>query len=98
MTGTSAVMASLYAKGQLGPSHTFKHASIVGSEFTGKLLEEREILIAQDIGAAEELKKGSKVKAVVAEISGRAWITQYASVVCDPTDPFPHGFTVGDIW
>ena len=29
---------------------------------------------------------------------GQAWITGFASYVVDPTDPFPDGFTVGDIW
>ena len=29
---------------------------------------------------------------------GTAWITGFASYVVDPTDPFPEGFTVGDIW
>ena len=36
--------------------------------------------------------------AVVPTISGTAWITGFASYVVDPEDPFPEGFTVGDIW
>ena len=35
---------------------------------------------------------------VVPAITGSAWITRYAEVVVDPTDPFPEGFRVGDIW
>jgi len=31
-------------------------------------------------------------------ITGSAWITGFSSYVLDPTDPFPEGFTVGDIW
>ena len=31
-------------------------------------------------------------------ITGTAWITGFARYVVDPTDPFPDGFTVGDIW
>ena len=29
---------------------------------------------------------------------GSAWITGFASYVVDPEDPYPDGFTVGDIW
>ena len=29
---------------------------------------------------------------------GQAWITGFAQYVVDPEDPFPEGFTVGDIW
>ena len=36
--------------------------------------------------------------AVVPELSGQAWITGFAEYVLDPDDPFPEGFTVGDIW
>ena len=39
-----------------------------------------------------------KLPAVVPEITGQAWITQHAQVVVHPTDPFPEGYTVGDIW
>ena len=31
-------------------------------------------------------------------ITGQAWITGFAQYVVDPEDPFPNGFTVGDIW
>ena len=31
-------------------------------------------------------------------ISGRAWITGYSTYLLDSEDPFPDGFTVGDIW
>ena len=44
------------------------------------------------------LESGKAVQAVVPTIAGRAWITQYATVVCDRSDPFPEGYTVGDIW
>ena len=29
---------------------------------------------------------------------GRAWITGLSQYVLDPDDPFPEGFTVGDLW
>ena len=31
-------------------------------------------------------------------ISGQAWITGMSTYVVDAEDPFPDGFTVGDIW
>jgi len=41
---------------------------------------------------------GVTAEGVVPAITGSAWITRYAEVVVDPTDPFPEGFRVGDIW
>ena len=38
------------------------------------------------------------VAAVVPTIAGQAWITGFAQYVLDPSDPFPEGFTLGDIW
>ncbi|CAE7363270.1 unnamed protein product [Symbiodinium necroappetens] len=86
-TGTSAVMAQLHARGTLALEEDFVHESIVGTHFTGRLLEEVLITSASE-----------SIKAVVPTISGRAWITQYCDVVCDPSDPFPEGYLVGDIW
>ena len=36
--------------------------------------------------------------AVVPTVGGQGWITGIAQYVLDPTDPFPEGFIVGDIW
>jgi proline racemase len=82
-TGTSARMAVLHAKGELAIGEAFRHEGILGTVFTGRLVEEATI---------------GPYRAVVPEISGQAWITGFASYVLDPTDPFPEGFTVGDIW
>ena len=41
---------------------------------------------------------GRPYRAVVPEISGRAWITGIANYVLEEDDAFPEGFTVGDIW
>lgn len=83
-TGTCARMATLYARGKLGLNKPFRHAGILGTVFTGELIREVEI--------------GSPHPAVVPTLSGRAWITGTADYVLDPEDPFPEGFTVGDIW
>jgi proline racemase len=82
-TGTSARMAVLHAKGQLGVGDTFRHEGILGTVFTGRVIEETRI---------------GEYPAIVPTITGQAWITGFASYVVDPTDPFPDGFTVGDIW
>jgi proline racemase len=82
-TGTSARMAVLHAKGELHVGDAFRHEGILGTVFTGRVLEETAI---------------GPYRAIVPSISGQAWITGFASYVVDPTDPFPDGFTVGDIW
>ena len=82
-TGTCAKMAVMYAKGQLGLHEDFHHEGILGTIFTGRLIE------ATRVGP---------YPAVVPTLSGTAWITGMAQYVVDPDDPFPNGFTVGDIW
>ena len=61
----------------------FVHEGILGTTFTGKLIRETKL---------------GDYDAVVPTISGTAWITGFAQYVVDPEDPFPNGFTVGDIW
>lgn len=82
-TGTSARMAALYAKGQLQLNEDFRHEGILGTVFTGRLVAETEV------GAYQ---------AVIPTISGRAWITGFSNYVLDHDDPFPEGYTIGDIW
>ncbi|MBM4423575.1 MAG: hypothetical protein FJ030_09315 [Chloroflexi bacterium] len=82
-TGTCAKMATLYAKGQLGLQQDFRHEGILGTIFTGRLVEETRV---------------GPHRAVAPTLSGTAWITGIAQYVLDPEDPFPNGFTVGDIW
>jgi len=95
-TGTCAVMAQLHARGELGLNQDFVHESILGTTFTGRLVEETTLTGAPAGGGGGDA--GTYVRAVVPLISGRSWVTQHATVVCDPTDPFPEGYTVGDIW
>jgi len=82
-TGTSARMATLRARGRLGLHEDFRHEGILGTVFTGRLVGETIV---------------GPYPAVVPEISGQAWITGFNTIVVDPSDPFPDGFTVGDIW
>ena len=82
-TGTCARMAVLHARGELGLDEAFRHEGILGTVFTGRLVEETMV---------------GGHQAVVPTITGQAWITGFASYAVDPEDPFPGGFTVGDIW
>ena len=36
--------------------------------------------------------------AMIPTIGGRPWITGFSSYVLGEDDPFPQGFTLGDIW
>lgn len=78
-TGTSARMAVLHARGRLALGVPYVHESIIGTRFTGRLLEATEV-------------QGRP--AVVPQITGRAWVTGRAEYVLDPTDPFPDGFAL----
>lgn len=82
-TGTCAKMATLYAKGQLPLLQDFVHEGILGTTFTGRLIAETRV---------------GPYAAVVPLISGQAWITGFANYVIEEDDPFPTGYTVGDIW
>eukprot|EP00929_Paragymnodinium_shiwhaense_P014948 TRINITY_DN122951_c0_g1_i1.p1 TRINITY_DN122951_c0_g1~~TRINITY_DN122951_c0_g1_i1.p1 ORF type:complete len:362 (-),score=86.10 TRINITY_DN122951_c0_g1_i1:64-1149(-) len=82
-TGTSAVMAVEHARGRLKVGDVFRHQGIVDTVFEGRILEETEV---------------HGKKAMIPEVAGRAWITQKCEVIIDPTDPFPEGYTLGDIW
>ncbi len=82
-TGTCARMAVMHAKGQLPLDQDFRHEGVLGTVFTGRLVEETTI---------------GRYPAVVPTLSGQAWITGFSHYVLDPTDPFPEGFTMGDIW
>ena len=74
-----------YAKGELKLNQDFVHEGILGTVFTGRL--EEEIVTTRD-----------KISAVIPTVKGSAWVTQVSEVVVDPTDPFPKGYTLGDIW
>ncbi len=80
-TGTSAKMATLYAKNQLRLHQPFVHESIIGSLFYGELIEETKV---------------GKFTAVVPTIRGSAYIMGIHQFVLDERDPFPRGFTLSE--
>jgi proline racemase len=76
-TGTSARMAALHRRGELALGEEFVNESVIGSRFTGRLLDETTV---------------GDLPAVIPEVSGRAWVTGMGQYLLDPTDPFPSGF------
>lgn len=78
-TGTSARMAQLHAKGELDLNTDFINESYIGSQFTGRLVEETTV---------------GGLPAVIPTVTGRAWLTGTAQYFLDPTDPFPEGFSL----
>ncbi|WP_109311075.1 proline racemase family protein [Ruegeria sp. AU67] len=82
-TAVSARMALMAAKGQMTADQTFEAISIIGSRFSGRIVEETQM------GA---------LSAIVPEISGRGWITGIHQYMLDPDDPWPDGYRVRDTW
>jgi proline racemase len=78
-TGTSARLAQLHARGELGVGEPFVNASVIGTRFTGRIVEETTV---------------GDLPAIVPEITGRAWITGRGEYVLEPDDPFPAGFAL----
>jgi proline racemase len=82
-TGTSAQIATLYARGRLALGAEFRQEGILDTVFVAR--------------AVEETTVGTHT-AIVPSIRGRAWITGFAQYVLAADDPFPEGFMVGDVW
>ncbi len=76
-TGTSAKMATLYAKGKLGLDEEFVSESIAGTLFKGRLVEKTRV---------------GDLDAVVPEVEGTAYVTGFSQFVLDPSDPLKEGF------
>jgi proline racemase len=82
-TGTSARLAVLHAKGEIGRDVILDHASILGSRFEGRIVGTTRV---------------GRLPAVRTAIAGRAWISGIQHFFLDPDDPFPEGFTLPDVW
>ena len=76
-TGTSAVMAVLSEMGVLDEDGSFTHESIVGTLFTGRIVDRMQV--------------GEKA-AIIPEIQGSAWITGEHVFLIDGDDPLKAGF------
>lgn len=78
-TGTSAKVATLYAKGELGLNEEFVYESITGTMFRAKAVRETAV---------------GDFKAIIPEITGSAYITGINEFIIDPDDPLKYGFTL----
>ncbi len=76
-TGTSARVASLFAKGDLGLNEEFVHESVIGTQFTARIVE------AVTVG---------NCKGGIPEVAGRAHITGMHKFMLDPEDSLGLGF------
>jgi len=82
-TGTSARLSVLHARGQISAGEVFDHESVIGTHFISEI--------------AGVTKVGDR-PAVITTVAGQAWITGIMQYGCDPTDPFPEGYTLSDTW
>jgi proline racemase len=76
-SGTSARLALLDAQGRLPRGDMLRHLSIVGSGFTGRVVDGAEV---------------AGLPAVVTEVEGSAFRTGRAEFELDPADPLGEGF------
>ncbi len=77
-TGTSARLAQLHTRGQIGVGDELVNESFIGSRFSGRIVAETAV------GA---------LPAVVPTITGRAWITEPPSTCSRPTIPSRRDFS-----
>jgi proline racemase/trans-L-3-hydroxyproline dehydratase len=76
-TGTGAKMALLHAQNKLQVGQPYPYRSIIGTEFVGEILEEKQIR--------------DRI-AIVPAVTGRAHIIGLQKFVIDDEDPFKYGF------
>jgi proline racemase len=82
-TALSARLAVMHARGLISPGECLTATSIIGSQFTGHVVNKTTV--------------GEK-SAIIPEISGRAWITGIHQHMLDPSDPWPSGYRLSDTW
>jgi proline racemase len=76
-SGTSARLALLHAEGRIAVGEQFRHLSIVGTQFAGRIVETTEV---------------AEHPAVVTEVEGSAHLTGRHEFVLAPDDPLGTGF------
>lgn len=82
-TGTSARLAVMHARGEIGVGERFIHTSIIDSRFDCRIEAETTV---------------GGIPAVVPSVAGQAWITDLTTLVLDPSDPYPMGYRLTDTW
>ena len=78
-TGTCAKMATLYSKRELGLNQDFVHESILGTLFTGRLVDKTKV---------------GNFEAVIPQVTCRAFITGVNHWMIDDEDPLKDGFSL----
>ncbi|WP_133664668.1 4-hydroxyproline epimerase [Paraburkholderia sp. BL10I2N1] len=79
-TGSSARVAQRFARGWLKEGDAFRHESLIGSRFIGR------------VEAQTSLADGTA--AVFPSVEGRAWITGRAQHFVEDGQPYAHGFSL----
>jgi len=82
-TGTTGRLAVMCAKGQIRPGEPFRNYSIIGTYFDSRIVGTTSV---------------GPYAAIVARIAGQAWITSMGQYGLDPTDPYPMGHRLNDVW
>jgi trans-L-3-hydroxyproline dehydratase len=82
-TGCSALMAVLHAKGLMQVGDAYVGRSVIDSTFTGRIIGETTV---------------GPHKAIIPQITGRAWIYGETKWVPNPDDPYAEGYKVSDTW
>jgi proline racemase len=82
-TATSARLAVLHSRGELGIGEPYVHEGILSTTFRA------EIIGTTRVGDYD---------AIVPRITGQSWIYATSQIGVDPSDPFPRGYTLTDTW
>ena len=82
-TGNSARLACMCARGQAKVGDEYIARSLIDSEFI--------------VGVTGLTSVGNRA-AVLPSISGRGWVVGTRITAVDPTDPYPLGYVLSDIW
>jgi proline racemase len=82
-TGNSARLACMAARGQANIGQPFTARSLIDSEFAVEIISHTTV--------------GDR-PAIVPRISGRGWVVGTRTVSVDPSDPYPEGFLLSDVW
>jgi proline racemase len=82
-TGSSSRLACMAARGQASVGSRFTATSLIDSTFEVELA-----------GTSEVAGR----PAVLPRISGRGWVVGTRITAVDPTDPYPLGYVLSDVW
>ncbi|MBP2448095.1 4-hydroxyproline epimerase [Rhizobium leguminosarum] len=78
-TGTSARMAQLYGKGRLSVGSSYRHESLIGTIFEGRLEAEARV---------------GTYRGILPSIGGWARVIGHNTIFVDDRDPLAHGFQI----